>query len=243
MQNTPDADRLGTAIALLSLDRIVPYYSAMGLMPSQEHAEAVKTCVRDAIAANRADFLANPKTTPDLGAHVTAAFEGRFGVPGRAALFRWYEQDFVHTAADRVAGYAWYALLDSSWRDHARWSALALPEGISERARRDFGTASDLGDIEKIEDGLMAEPRSGWDAHMYLIHGFDDDDEDAGMCPFMWVRETVENHRFRQFLRRLEAGLSESERRSFWTRANALKETISSTRKLPPLRYPFDDLR
>jgi hypothetical protein len=239
MQSKADEERFGTAVALLSLDRIVPYYSAMGLAPSQEHAEAIKECAREAISANRAAFLAGTTAVPDLAEYVRMAFERRFGRPAWAALLRWYENDFVHTAAD-LENEDWRSLLKLSRRDDARWASLGLPVRLSAIARDAFAKASDYEDIAQIEDTLLEQRRSGWDVQMYLIHGFDEDD-DSGMCPFMWVRETVLKHRFQSYMRWLGAQLSVSERRALWSAGNALKPKISSMDKLPPLEYPFEE--
>jgi hypothetical protein len=241
MQSEADEERFGTAVALLSLDRIVPYYSAMGLAPTQEHGEAIKECVREAISANRAAFFAGAPAVPDLAEHVRVAFEHRFGSPGWAALLRWYENDFVHTAAD-LDKEDWRLLFKLSRRDDARWASLELPARLSAIARNAFIEAADYEDIAQIEDRLLDQRRSGWDVQMYLIHGFDEDD-DSGMRPFSWVRETVLKHRFQGYMRWLGAQLSLSERQALWSAGNALKPKISSMGKLPPLEYPFAEER
>lgn len=239
MQINAAAERLGTALSLLSLDRVLPYFTAMGWTISHDSAQPVKECIRQAIEANRRQFAADQHTVPDLAAHVTAAFERRFGTPGRLALFRWVAEDFIHSAADRAPFVGWHILLSVACRDPSRWSALGLPASISEQSRRYLIEAIDTSDIEKIEDALENVPLSAWDAQMYLIHGFDDEDDDAGMCPFMWVRETVQNHRLRTYIRWLRGQLSERDRQAFFFAAIALKEKIAATQNLPPLRDPF----
>lgn len=240
MQENAAAERLGTAISLLSLDRVVPYFTSMGLTPSQEHAQAIKECVRQAIEANRRQFIVDPGSVPELKANVTEAFDRRFGSSGRVALFRWLAEDFIHTTADRAPVFDWHLLLSLACRDPSRWSALSLPVTVNEHARLYLIKAVDTSDIEAIEDSLEGLPLSAWDVQMYLIHGFDDEDDDSGMCPFMWVRETVQNHRFRQYLGWLRARLSATEQHAFVSAGRTLKSQIASTQKLPPLLDPFE---
>ena len=241
MQITATAERLGTATSLLGIDRIVPYYTLMGLTLSRESAEIVKECVRKAILENRKDFLANPTVVPNLEAHLRATFDPRFGIRGTTALFRWYKDDFVHEAADFPPYFRWRTLLSLARLDPSRWLSLTLPSTISEKARCLFNEARDISDIEEIEERLEKLRLSEWDTQMYVIHGFNDDD-DAGMSPFMWVRETLVKRRFLNYLRWLRDQLSESERQTFFSSGNTLRTQISTTQEMQPFRYPFDDL-
>jgi hypothetical protein len=241
MKITADAERLGAAAALLSLDRIVPYYAVMGLTPAQNSAEAVKLCVREAIVFNRKEFLANPTVVPDLESNLKMVFDQYFGSPGTAAFFRWYKEDFVHSAADYPPCFRWNILLGLARGDPERWSALALPPRVSEKARSLFCQSRETNDIESIEEQMEELRLSEWDAQMYVIHGFDDDDDDSGTSPFMWVRETVIKRRFLDYLRWLCGQLSEPERQAFFSTGNLLRTKISTTRDMLPFPYPCQD--
>ena len=242
MQITAAAERLGTATSLLSLDRIVPYYTLMGLTPSQESQEAVKLCVREAILENRKDFLANPNRVPDLESHLISTFDLRFGSRATTALFLWYKEDFVHEATDFPPCFIWQLLLNLASRDPTRWLALNLPSSISEKAQKLFNETRDTTDLDKIEEQLEKKRLSEWDTQMYVIHGFNDNDDDAGMSPFMWVSETIEKRRFLNYLRWLRDQLSENERELFFSSGNALRLKLPTTQNMPSFSHPFNNL-
>jgi hypothetical protein len=236
------AHRLGTAASLLSLDKIVPYYILMNLTRSQASAEAIKDCVREAILENRKEFIANPTVVPKLEVHLRTALDKTFGHAGTSAFFRWYKDDFVDWGGDFPHFLSWYMLLGLSRNNPVRWSALGLPSAVSDQACLLFCKANDITDIEKIEEYLEKLPLSEWDAHMYVIHGFNDDDDSLGKSPFMWVRETVEKHRFLEYLRWLKDQLSENERQQFFVSGNTLRTQISTFKNSKAFFYPFENL-
>ena len=238
MQPTKAEERLGTAATLLSLDRCVPYYTLMGLTPSQNHAEKVKESVREAILANRSEFVAKPTVVPDLAAHLRSTFDKRFGPRGAEALLVWIKDGFVHEADDFPFFSNWYMLLSLARHDPLRWSALGLPMAISENARLRFGEARDFTEIKAIEDNLEKLPLSAWDTQMYVLHGFDDDEK----RPFLWVLETVRKRRFLNYVQWLGGQLSEVERQRFFSSANLLRTQIPTTQQMPLFVYPFETL-
>jgi hypothetical protein len=77
---------------------------------------------------------------------------------------------------------------------------------------------------------------------MYVIHGFNDNDDDAGMSPFMWVSETIEKRRFLNYLRWLRDQLSENERELFFSSGNALRLKLPTTQNMPSFSHPFNNL-
>ena len=238
MKFDPAAERLGAAVTLLSLDRVLPFHAAMGVRPGDGHGLALRDELRWAIERNREAFVADPKRIPDLAQPLATALRRRFGEAGLSEFNEWYVHDFVHGGEDLLFYSSWYQFFNCLNRVRSRWMLVVLPEGLHVKAAETFASMMDNKDIKALQDEIEKAAMSAWDAKMFTIHRL----YDQGRDPFDWILATVNKRRFRMFLRWFSAQLEMDDRAAFVESANVLKNSISTFDGSPAFP-PFFDRR
>jgi len=230
---TAEQERVGAAAALLSLDKVVPFYQPMGV-PTLEPKRFVQV-LRGCIIDNRREFERNPNRVPEIDKRIQGSLARTFDVPTAQAYDRWQKYFFVYSAQDFEAFSDWYMVLALSRNSGSRWNALGLPETLSEEARMRFEQVVDRTELHQIADQLEACPLSAWDLEIYTLHGFDDDDND----PYNWVLETIKKRRFVVYLIWLVKRLNNEERMVFSAQAEQAKHRIETIANSPALPDPL----
>lgn len=220
---TRHEEKLGAAIALLSMDRIVPFYQWLGV-PTEEPSPLV-SALRAAIIANRRAFAADQSRVPNLWRAVETAFIEVDGTPALTDLQAWIEEVFVYDDQDLRQTQPWFMLLGLTFRNDDRWRQLILPEPIKTATQERLSTVFSRDEIHALADTVDAEPLSAWDVEMYSLHGFDEDEND----PYNWVLEVATKHRVQKFLAWLRPQLSETQSHIFRQSVLTLANTIEAT--------------
>lgn len=236
---TMEQERYGAAIALLSLDRVLPFMGLMGPLEAdspQEHGIQLQQQLRRAILANREAFVAAPDRLPDLCAHVRASIDGDTRPPvgvTAASLERWMAQDFVHSGAD-LPDSAWDDVLVLSYRDPARWGMLAIPSRRQAIVRGAVPAAFDRESLNKLSDQVEAIPLSVWDLEMFTLHNL----YEEGRDPWDWVSQTIRKRRVRSLVRLMFDGLSAQESLGLYESAKTLSRVLYPGGELGHLTDP-----
>lgn len=229
--STEKQERWGAAVAILSLDVIVPFYAHLGLKIA--NPSLFLQLLRETILSNRRAFEANPSQIPNIQGTILQSLETSFGSEFSRMFEYWVQNVFVFTGQDFSPLSKWYILLALARTDRQRWISLGLPQGISEESRSKLEDIFDHNELHALADQIDKHPLSDWDIEMYSIHGFDDDENE----PYTWVLETVKKRRFSSYLDWLVASLNDDQRRQLVDNANALKSQIETTRHFPIFQY------
>lgn len=220
---TRDEEKIGAAIALLSMDRVVPFFQWLGV-PTNEPAPLV-TALRAAITANRQAFAADQSRVPNLWGAIEAALIETTDTPSPTDLQAWIEKNFVYDAHDLRQIQPWFTLLGLTFRIDRRWSQLILPEPIKTATREQLAKVFSRDEIHAVADTVDAEPLSAWDVEMYSLHGFDEDEND----PYNWVLEVATKRSISEFLEWLRPQLSAAQTDAFQQSVITLAGTIEAT--------------
>jgi len=233
LKPTEDQERWGTAIALLSLDVIKPFYSHMGI--KVENADEFRDILRQVILENRKEFEADPSRIPNLQMRMLSALSSHYS-EGAAHFFKhWVYQEFVYTGKDLKPLNQWNMLLSLARLNKQRWQSLELPANLTDEAHAKLEQVWDRTELHTRADQIEAQPLSLWDMEMYSLHGFDEADN----APYNWVLEAVGKRIFNKYLRWLVENLTDDQRQQLVHRANCLRLQIETTRNDPELTDPL----
>lgn len=233
MQTPTEAqERWGAAVALLSLDVVVPFYAPLGLQIVESNV--LLQVLRETILSNRRAFEVDQSHIPDLKGAVLNTLRHHLGHDAASTFEDWVNNVFVWTGQDFALLSKWYMLLALARTDSQRWNALGLPPALTKESHIRLEEVFDRSKLHALADQIEECPLSDWDLEMYALHGFDDDEND----PYNWVLETVKKRRFVGYLDWLVASLSDEQRHRFVDNANVLKVQIETTRNFPPFTDP-----
>src|SRR5882724_5170285 len=117
---TIDQERWGTAIALLSLDRVEPFYNYMDihLSDSTIFKELLRTCILE----NRKDFQLDSTVIPNLKLRTLAKIESIYGTKTVLWFKTWLYESFFFETDDFNEYYTWDDLFSLSRNNDSRWN-------------------------------------------------------------------------------------------------------------------------
>lgn len=229
---TEDQERWGAAVAILSLDVVLPFYGLLGIEITE--ASEWQQLLRATILSNRRKFEKNPGRIPDLREAILKAIRTQYGRESVRLFEDWVENVFLFVGQDFVALNKWYMLLALSRRNRQRWEALSFPQELTKEAQQRMEDVLNRDQLHRLADQIEEVPLSDWDLEMYALHGFDDDDND----PYNWVLETVKKRRFLEYMRWLVSSMDENQRQQLAASASVLRMKIETTRRFPPFEDP-----
>lgn len=230
-------ERWGAAVALLSLDVVVPFYAHLGLQIVE--SKSFLQALRETILSNRRTFEGDQSHIPDLKGAILNTLTHHFGHETASTFEDWVNNVFVYTGQDFAPLSKWYMLLALARTDSQRWNALGLPPTLAKEAHTRLDEVLNRSELHALADQIEKRPLSNWDLEMYALHGFDDDEND----PYNWVLETVKKRRFGGYLGWLVASLSDEQRSRFVDNANTLRMQTETTRNFPPFTDPKEFVR
>jgi hypothetical protein len=227
---THDQIRWGTAVSLLSLDRVRPFYGPMGVPVADP--DIFGALVRDVISANRDAFALEPAIVPDLRGRLLDATTRRFGPEVANSFATWVAHGFVYAPRDMLPADNWWQVLLLARRRDDRWNRLSLPPHLAAKARTRLIEARDRHSLNALDDRVSAKPLSAWDVEMYALHGYDTGDND----PFHRINLTVLKRAMLAYLRWLAAAMAQQERAALTAGAERLREELSEIAGKTPLQ-------
>ncbi len=189
-----DGDQAGAAASLLSLDVTAPLHAAMGMRVAD--ADKLVRTMRELIREHRR-IHQQTGTVPDtLAAEMVGAMDDR-------AFTRWLHHLHFEVPYQQLQWCYWMAAFEPD--------RVGLPRSNRSEILAEYENHMDLGEIELQIASLKARDLSEWDFEMYVIRGFDHDDEDMN-DPFRQVLEVARLARFQSFVERIRGYLSAEER-------------------------------
>jgi len=199
----PQLARWNHAVALLSLDRLEPLWSDLGL-GSFEPA-ALRRLMRELIVEVRQEYERTEVLRTDLGARAVGAVNEALGAEAGRRLSWWFRVQFCPVSGD-APGWSRWQLVFRHDQSAARGPVLSWPKGFGDAVARNYADHLDLGDIDHLLNA-HDEPMTDWDLRMYARHGWTPGG--SGADPMFHAEQIITTVRFQAFCRQLAARMSE----------------------------------
>ena len=229
-----DPVRWARALPLLTLDRLQPFYSAMGLSAVDPHQ--MQLVLRDHLIRARSAFgpslFANPVAVESVASDILAAL----GPRDARSLACWIEGIFHADPVDGKELRAWTTLLRHCRRAPKMWDSLFASPHSGAETLNAFELSINIDPFEQQFAELGEAPLSDWDLHIYAINFFDEDDsEGAPNGPHLWIAPTVRDVQGHRFWRWMQGSFSAAELTQIRRQAEAIwqSELLSPEGPMP----------
>jgi len=164
--------KINKGITLLSLDYMVPLYDFL-LVPTQD-PQAFKQMMRDILIKTPPQHsnIAGQTTDKPFEFHFYHMFPAkRYFDAIQAKYFYWWLHNIFIDGAESFRAYnRWKSCLLRAQNTEQQWTALALPERLSEKARQLFIQLIDEDPLDAMEDVIFQKERSLWDTRLFARH-------------------------------------------------------------------------
>jgi hypothetical protein len=200
-------ERWAMAIPLLTLDHVLPLFSAMGFDPSDPGR--LQQTLRSQMIRARHGFAQTGFRVPVAADTMASAIVAELGQPDGAQLASWIARVFHSDPTDARDLRQWTTLLRQCRRDRVKWRVLFPDIRHESEILERFLQSIDIDAFEKQYDDCTGRPLTDWDLHLYAVFHYDDDDEaDTPSGPHLWLAPTVREYQGYRFWSWLGQSLS-----------------------------------
>ena len=216
-----DAQRWATAVPLLTLDQVRPFFPWLGLNATDP--EQLQRVLRCQMIQARHDFAHSGFKAPAPASVTATRILDALSVKDRAYLALWIGRVFHCDPGDAGPLRQWTTLLRHCRQRPELWKALFGSGQRSGEVLAELKRAINIDDFELRYEHSVNSRLSDWDLHLYAVHFYDDDDsEGAPNGPHLWLAPTVRDFQGYRFWYKLGTSFDRAELAQIHARAQAV---------------------